>query len=386
MRQNKPWLLASILSLSLVGGCSSLITGLIPHLQQAYPTQSAAGIEWLVTVANLAALVTLLANPWLTRRLDSRRVVGWGLLMAGGCGSLPLLPMAYSTLMLTRIGLGLGVGLFSPHALGLIARVYHGELRARLLGYQTGISALGNALLMALAGLVVTLSWRSVFGLYLLLLPLAGLAAQVLPGPTRTKPSEPAAVKRATLPLGKWGLCLLALATYVLIWGVQLKLPVLLAEHHLDATVANWTLAGMNFGGLLAGLTFGRLHARLGPYVLALGYIGAALSVWAMLAWQSPTGIIAAAIFFNWIYSYTGPYLVYRTNLGLAPDQIDLAASSLTIATIVSAFLAPPLWNGLSHLGPGPLTINALSWMAGTLAVIALGTLLTIIYTQRSKS
>ncbi|MCI1893825.1 MAG: MFS transporter [Lactobacillus sp.] len=354
MRQSKPWLLASILSLSLVGGCSSLITGLIPHLQQVYPTQSAAGIEWLVTVANLAALVTLLANPWLTRRFGSRWVV---------CG-----------------------GLFSPHALGLIARVYHGELRARLLGYQTGISALGNALLMALAGLVVTLGWRSVFGLYLLLLPLAGLAAQVLPGPTRPEPSQPAAAKRATLPFSKWGLCLLALVTYVLIWGVQLKLPVLLARHQIDAAVANWTLAGMNLGGLLAGLTFGRLHARLGPYVLALGYLGAALSVWAMLAWQRPAGVITAAIFFNWIYSYTGPYLVYRTNLGLAPDQIDLAASSLTIATVVSSFLAPPLWNSLSHLGPGAMTINALSWMAGALAVIALGTLLTIINTQRSKS
>ncbi|WP_338217691.1 hypothetical protein [Lacticaseibacillus salsurivasis] len=77
---------------------------------------------------------------------------------------------------------------------------------------------------------------------------------------------------------------------------------------------------------------------------------------------------------------------MYRTNLGLGPGQIDLAASSLTIATIVSAFPAPPLWNGLSHFGAGPLTINVLSWMAGALAVIALGTLLTTIDTQRSKS
>lgn len=77
---------------------------------------------------------------------------------------------------------------------------------------------------------------------------------------------------------------------------------------------------------------------------------------------------------------------MYRTNFGLAPGQIDLAASSLTIATIVSAFLAPPLWNGLSRLGPGALTITALSWMAGALAVIALGTLLTIINTQRRQS
>ncbi|WP_225046647.1 hypothetical protein [Lacticaseibacillus kribbianus] len=40
MTRRDNWLLTSILSLSLVGGCASLITGLIPHLERLYPAQS----------------------------------------------------------------------------------------------------------------------------------------------------------------------------------------------------------------------------------------------------------------------------------------------------------------------------------------------------------
>ncbi|WP_338034757.1 MFS transporter [Lacticaseibacillus kribbianus] len=332
-----------------------------------------------------------------------RAVVCTGLIAAAGFGALPLVPMPYWGFLLTRLGLGLGVGLFSPHALGLIARTYRGDFRARLLGYQTGLSALGNALLMALAGLVVAIAWRSVFALYLLLLPLAFLAARVLPGGNAADetitdaaatasvtqaagdehasaaPGQARADARAGLPLGKWGLCALAFLTYLLIWGVQLKLSALFAAHGGGgAAVANWTLAAMNVGGLVAGLTFGRLHRRLGALTLAVGYLGAALGVWAMLIFHQPAGAVAAAVFFNWIYSYTGPYLVYRTNLGLAPSQIDLAASALTIATVTSAFAAPPVWNWLGRLGTAGLTENALGWIAGILAAIAIGTLIAI--------
>ncbi|WP_461224953.1 MFS transporter [Lacticaseibacillus suihuaensis] len=409
MSHHNAWRLASILSLSLVGGCASLITGLIPHLQQLYAAQPTAAIEWLVTAANLAALVTLLANPWLTGRFGVRLVVVYGLLLAGLCGSLPLIPLPYGWLLASRLGLGLGVGLFSPHALGLIARTYRGDFRARLLGYQTGLSALGNALLMALAGLVIAVSWRGVFALYLLLWPLAVLAARVLgdeatrgataeprtapaadcvvdatptaaDGPAPAQAADHRGAKTAAgLPWAKWGLCALAFLTYLLIWGVQLKLPALMAAHHVGgAAVANWTLAAMNLGGLVAGLTFGRLHRRLHAFTLAAGYLGAALGVWALIAWRQPVAVIAAAVFFNWIYSYTGPYLIYRTSLGLTAGQIDMAASALTVATVTSAFFAPPVWNWLGQLGPATVTVNALGWIAATLAAIALVTLLVV--------
>lgn len=361
---------ASILSISLVGGVSTLITGILPQLEREFATVSTTMVEWLVTAANISALVTLLANPYLTRRWGIKKVVVTGLWLAALTGVIPLFTHVYWLVLLSRFALGLGIGLFSPHAIGLIAHTYHGELRARLLGYQTGLGALGNALFLALAGLVVAFSWRNVFLLYLLLGGVALLASAGLPASEAAVPADQLAVKK--LPVSRWLLVALAFVTYLLIWGVQLKLPRLFLDRAFgSAELANWTLSAMNMGGLLAGLTFGRVHRYLHQYTLTLGYAGAALAVVLLLTTANTLVAVGSAVFFNFIYSYTGPYLVYRSQLDLPPAQIDAMSSWLTIATVISAFFAPPVWNLLGALGPGTVTTNVLLWAAGLLGLIA---------------
>lgn len=361
---------ASILSISLVGGVSTLITGILPQLEREFATVPTTMVEWLVTAANISALVTLLANPYLTRRWGIKKVVVTGLWLAALTGVIPLFTHVYWLVLLSRLALGLGIGLFSPHAIGLIAHTYHGELRARLLGYQTGLGALGNALFLALAGLVVAFSWRNVFLLYLLLGGVALLASAGLPASEAAVPADQLAVKK--LPVSRWLLVALAFVTYLLIWGVQLKLPRLFLDRAFgSAELANWTLSAMNMGGLLAGLTFGRVHRHLHQYTLTLGYAGAALAVVLLLTTVNTLVAVGSAVFFNFIYSYTGPYLVYRSQLDLPPVQIDAMSSWLTIATVISAFFAPPVWNLLGALGPGTVTTNVLLWAAGLLGLIA---------------
>ncbi|MDQ7936375.1 MFS transporter [Lactiplantibacillus sp. WILCCON 0030] len=281
----------------------------------------------------------------------------------------------FTLIMLSRAILGLGIGLFSPHAISLIAHVYRGELRARLLGYQTGLSALGNAVLLAGAGWLVVISWQAVFWLYLVLAIIALLVWRFVPETKLTTTTTK--LGHAKLPASHWGLAGLTFITYLLIWGVQLKLPSLFANRHFgDASILNWTLAAMNLGGLIAGLTFGRLHKRLHRYTLTLGYAGAAASILLLWLTNQSTVAIGAAIFFNFIYSYTGPYLVFTSNAGLADEQINTMSSYLTIATIISAFFAPLVWNLLGQLGPGVLTDNVLLWIMLILTLIAVATLL----------
>lgn len=297
---------ASILSISLVGGVSTLITGILPQLEREFANLPTTMVEWLVTAANISALVTLLANPYLTHRWGIKKVVVTGLWLAALTGVIPLFTHVYWLVLLSRLALGLGIGLFSPHAIGLIAHTYHGELRARLLGYQTGLGALGNALFLALAGLVVAFSWRNVFLLYLLLGGVALLASAGLPASEAAVPADQLAVKK--LPVSRWLLVALAFVTYLLIWGVQIKLPRLFLDRAFgSAELANWTLSAMNMGGLLAGLTFGRVHRHLHQYTLTLGYAGAALAVVLLLTTANTLVAVSSAVFFNFIYSYTAP-------------------------------------------------------------------------------
>lgn len=368
--QPSQWTTVSILSLSTVSGISTVITGLIPQLTKQFPQVPTTVIEWLVTIANLSALITLLINPQLTQKFGIRPVVISGLLLSAVAGAFPMLSTNFTLIMLSRGILGLGIGLFSPHAISLIAHVYHGDRRARLLGYQTGLSALGNAVLLALAGWLVVISWQAVFWLYLVLALIAVLVWRFVP--ETNDQTATAKIGHAKLPLSHWGLAGLTFITYLLIWGVQLKLPSLFADRHFgDASSLNWTLAAMNLGGLVAGLTFGWLHKHLHRYTLTLGYAGAALSVALLWVTHQATIAMGAAIFFNFIYSYTGPYLVFTSNSGLANAQINTMSSYLTIATIISAFFAPLVWNLLGKWGPGVLTDNVMLWITLILALIA---------------
>jgi hypothetical protein len=171
-----------------------------------------------------------------------------------------------------------------------------------------------------LAGLVVAFSWRNVFLLYLLG-GVALLASAGLPASEAVVPADQLAVKK--LPVSRWLLVALAFVTYLLIWGVQLKLPRLFLDRAFgSAELANWTLSAMNMGGLLAGLTFGRVHRHLHEYTLTLGYAGAALAVVLLLTTANTLVAVGSAVFFNFIYSYTGPYLVYRSQLDLRPRKL----------------------------------------------------------------
>ncbi len=369
----------SILSLSTVTGITTAITGIIPQLKRAFPRIPTTLIEWVVTIANCSALITLLLNPRLTNRWGLRPVVISGLLLSAVMGLIPAFTANFTVIMLSRLGLGLGVGLFSPHAISLLTHSFTGELRARLLGYQTGLSALGNAVLLGLAGLLIGISWHAVFWLYGGLVIIAGLVARFVPEPTSAAPVT--TTEQASLPRHQWLLLGLTFITYLLIWGVQLKLPSFFAARHFgNAATINLTLAAMNIGGLLAGLTFGYLHRILHRYTLTLGYAGAAGSV--LVLWLAPNATIAigAAVFFNFIYSYTGPYLVFTSNTGLDASQVNVLSSYLTIATIISAFFAPLVWNGLGQLGPQSLTANVLIWI-----MLILGGLAILTATHHSR-
>ena len=346
----------SILSLSTVTNITTIVTGVIPQLKQSFPTIPTTLIEWSVTVANLSALVTLLLNPKLTEKFSIKAVVVTGLIFSALTGLIPAFINNFWAIFVSRILLGLGVGLFSPHAISLIAHSYSGELRARLLGYQTGLTALGNSILLALAGILIGISWHQVFFLYLLLLVVALLIFFFVPN-VKVEAKE----SKATLPKTKWRLILIMFVTYLLIWGVQLKLPSYFTFKKLgDSQIINWTLSAMNLGGLLAGLSFGFVHKKIHRYTLTLGYCGAAISL--LLLWLTNNGTVAivSAVFFNFIYSYTGPFLVFTSNQGLKQEQINTLSSYLTIATIISAFFAPLLWNTLGIFGTGDVSENVL--------------------------
>ncbi|MBM7712814.1 MFS transporter [Enterococcus xiangfangensis] len=337
-----------IVSLSSVTGAASIIASVIPLLAVAYPNQSLTSVESLVTISSLSALVTILLNNFIVRKIGIKPTIIAGLFLGAISGILPFFVSNYYLFLCLRIILGIGIGLYSPHAISLISLFYSGRERTKLLGIQMGISALGNAILLFIAGWLASFGWRWTFFVYSSLAVIALLILSKVPNVTIKK-----AESKKVRPLNKTVTLyiILCFLTFLIIWGVQLKLPAYLVENSISSSSKSGMLLSlMNIAGMCAGLSFSFFFDRIKRFLLPISYIGAAICVWGILLSANFLFISLFSILFNFIYSFTGPSIILKANSLAEEDQIIKVNSLISSTTILSMYLAPLCWNFFTGL------------------------------------
>ncbi|EOI55461.1 MFS transporter [Enterococcus gilvus] len=371
----------SILSVSFITGVATLLTAAIPNLTLYFEDYSLGMIESLVTVPSVGAMITIILNNYFSKKLGIKRVLEIGILIAIVAGTLPLfvdyLPIIYAS----RFVLGLGIGLYSPHAISLIALFYTAQKKSTFLGLQVGITAAGNALFLLLASLIVRYQWQLIYGLYFLLVPVLLMIIKFVPSIENLKESKDRTKK--TLSKNILFYLFLCLVTFIIIYGVQLKIPTLFTElSNGNTAIGGTVLSIMNLAGLFAGIAFGQLIKKISNWVFVLGYTGAALMVFVMtfsnVVWLS----IVSAILFNFVYSFTGPFIVLKLNSLADSSQVVTVNSMFTLIIIGSQFIAPIIWNTLGSIVNGA-TKEILMIIAFTLVILSI---FTTYLTVKTKS
>lgn len=347
----------SILSLSLITGIATLLSAAIPFLEEYYPTVSTGAVESLVTVPSLGSVISILLNPFIVKKIGLKKTVLTGILGTAFFGTIPFLVEGFTFIYCSRFLMGLGVGLFSPHAISLIALNYTGQKKAVLLGLQVGMSALGNALFLFLAALLVQNNWHFIYLLHLSLLVIFLLIWRFVPDNKQLRNAHPE--QTTALPGAAVAYLVIGLWTFLIIYGVQLKIPAYLAgQAGGGAATGSLTLSLMNLMGLAAGILFGPLLKRLGSSLFTAGYLTAGLAV-LLLAFSRTAAVgMVAAVLFNFVYSFTGPYIVLRLN-SLTPEKAIIKVNSwFSLMVIGSQFIAPLFWNLIGstlRFGTSPL-------------------------------
>lgn len=366
-----------ILSLSSVTGVATGITTIIPLIAIAYPDYSIASIESLVTVSSLSALITIFLNDLIVRKIGLKVTIILGLTIGMFSGIIPFFISNYYLFLFTRIILGMGIGLYSPHAISLITLFYKGEERTTLLGMQMGITALGNAILLVTSGFLADVDWKLTFFIYLFLGIIAVLIWRYVPD--KKIHTQYKDIKKP-INVGVKKYILLCFITFLIIWGVQLKIPSYLVEQGISSSErAGIILSTMNIAGMIAGFSFGFCFRKINIYLLPLGFIGAGASVLGMLNSSSYLPIFVFAVLFNFVYSFTGPTIVLKVNQLASEDQLTKVNSMITTTTIISSYAAPFTWNSItSFIDSSENTGAALSIML--ISLLAIGALLFLYY------
>lgn len=341
----------SLLSLSLMlvstfSTSTALPQMLLTFQQEGYaPSQ----VDMLFSLPSFVIMGMLVINPCLDRFLSERSRIILGLLVIALGGSLPVVGKTYALVVVSRVLLGVGIGLINARAISIISENYQGNERSQMLGFRGAFEVLGNTFLTVLVGFLVPLGWSWAFIVYLFALPILlfyllfapkrGLVAEVV----SQKPS--AKFKQKDL-LYIVGLSLLAGFVININSASSLRIPLIVDQLQLGSPrQASLILSGMMLMGILSGICFEGLLARfkkqlitvsLLPFALGVFMLGVAHNLWLMLIGAMLLGfwysIVVTSVFSN-VSTNIAPQLIgHATTLVLLFCNFGGASAALVLS------------------------------------------------------
>ena len=289
----------SLLSLSLMLVSTLSPSTALPQMitifhQQGY---AASQVEFLFSLSSFAILAMLLLNPIIERLISERLSIILGLLLIAFGGSMPVVFQTYSLVFVSRILLGIGIGLINSRAISIISETYAGREQAQMLGLRGSFEIIGNALLTMIVGFIVVIGWSWTFSVYLFALPILAVYLVFAPKPkvevAEVQQDEARAKFKKEDILYIVGLSLLAGFVININSANSLRIPVIVDQLHLGSPrQASLILSGMMLMGILSGICFEGLLGRFSknlitismiPFALGLFMVGFANNLWVML-------------------------------------------------------------------------------------------------------
>lgn len=228
------------ITLIAVMGIAS-ITPAFPGIIQYFGI-SIQQVGWLIAAFTLPGIFLTPVTGILADRIGRKMVLIPSLLVFGIAGFMCSFMTDFHSLLALLFIQGIGASSLSSINITLIGDLYSGEKRTALMGHNASILSIGTAAYPALGGLIATFGWQYIFYLPLLAIPLALYVGMSLDNP---EPKDHQGIgeyfKRIWKNINQssvWGLFLLNMLVFVLLYGAYLTyFPILLSERLIATSV-----------------------------------------------------------------------------------------------------------------------------------------------------
>lgn len=269
--KNERLLKGAIVSISLFLMSHLALAPAIPQLYASYKSVDSrvtlAGVESLVTLPAIVILLVVAVSPLVVRWLGKKRTVQLGLALIALSGLVGFWATSLQQAVVSRMLLGLGIGLYNSLSVSIIGDYYQSEARSGLIGLRTAMLNIGKTVTTFLVGYVLFLGVRYAFLVYLLALPVLWFFSQQVQEVESERAGRVAANRQFDAGLLLWMLLTgLVGISYI---GATIKIPTLLvARYGYSDLVATHVLTILAFSGVVLGIFFGRLTKYLGQWTL----------------------------------------------------------------------------------------------------------------------
>ncbi|WP_246225966.1 MFS transporter [Chelativorans xinjiangense] len=287
-------------------------------------------------------------------RLGRRWLLLIGILLFAITGSAGLYLPDLTSILMSRLALGLAVAMIMTSQTALLGDYYEGTALKRLAGLQVSARNFGGFTFITLAGWLAATSPRLPFAVYALPVLLLLLVCRAIAEPAIRR-DRAAAPCQSLVSLGeKWlgpmmGLAALQMGTTALFFIMPTQVPFLLEARGYDsASGTGMVLGALTLAGGLAALAYHRASGRFGEVgVFAIGYVLMALGFAGIASRPEFAATLAGAVAIGLGFALVMPNFVALA-LTIAPAQCrgvvgGILTTSVFVGQVVSPFATTPM-------------------------------------------
>ena len=332
----------SLLSISILLMSHLAISPVIPNLYKFYHASNQniglASVESLATIPAMMITIFVLLSNGVIKFIGKKNTVLLGLLLIFIFGIVPAFTTNFKVVLISRLFLGAGIGLFNSLSISMISDFFDEEHRGTMIGLRTAFLNIGKALTTFISGYLLIYGIQYTFLVYALSLPIFVIFLLFVPN------AENVNNKKVSIKFHKETIFLTLLTFLVGIsyMGSTIKIPTLLAEkYHYQPDVARNLLTILALSGIFSGVIFGILVKRFKnltlPIMLSFMTIGSVL----FALTNNIVIFYVAAVFIGISFVGTMSFNFFYISNKLENKFINFATSVILVGGNIGVILTP---------------------------------------------
>lgn len=254
----------AILSISIFLMSHLAISPAIPQLYDFYHGINSniglASVENLATIPAMMITIFVLFSTMMVKFIGKKNTVLLGLTLTLLAGIIPFFVTSFKLVLISRLCLGAGIGLFNSLSISILSDFYFDDERGVMIGWRTAFLNIGKAITTFLSGYLAVFGVQYTFLVYLLVIPIFILFYFYVPKLEKTED------KKVNVKINS-RVILLTLLTFfmgICYLGSTIKIPTLLVKYyHMDPLFGNNLLTILAISGTVIGAIFGLVVKKI---------------------------------------------------------------------------------------------------------------------------
>lgn len=362
----------AFLSASFMVTSAYAIQSALPQIKASLAI-SQPQVEYLVTAPSFAVMFFVVLSPLLQDwfNISDKHIIMAGITLVGIAGLVPAFANNYWVILVSRLFLGAGYGLYNSQAISLISVWYQGHERTSMQGWRSAFEQIGNACTLTISSLLLIYAgWHAAFLVYGLAFAVMAFFAWRVPNDTHSSANTDDGQTEETISpithekVTKISLLVIAILAFVLLIkmdfiGMEDRFPGLAVA--INGTQFKGTgtyLSLMLIGATLGGACYGTLQKHFG-YIGTI-YIGLVLLAIANFLFGFGGNnfmIIAAGILLVGFPMQVLTPLIFNILPFMAPMKLQTKITSFVLIGFnFGAFFSPTADAWFNHLLSQPLS------------------------------